>query len=395
MNSRLFRNLALCAALLLWLPGVTHAADADNTLDIERKGGSALFAKPIPVFISGYTGEADAVLKNDLFFMGIDSVPESQAQYLLSGKYDGSQIDGALMDKINKNYVTRQAFKGGNARIQAHTLADAIAVALGRGPGIGRSKIVFRAKRGGVSELFITDYDGQNLQQITQDNTITAAPCWAGRDALYYTSYKLGNPDIYYHKLSSGERRPVSRYLGLNTSAAVSPDGQHLAMILSKGGNPDLYVSDLSGNNLRRLTTTPQEESSPCWSPDGRQICYVSKASGVNRLYQVSADGGGARSIPTIGASNCTEPSWSPDGKYIAFTSQAGSFRVCVVEAKGGDATILVEGEDPSWAPNSRAISYVRRQNGNRVLSLLDAYSKRTKDVARVWESTSQPSWSR
>ncbi len=300
------------------------------------------------------------------------------------------------MDKLNKNYLLRQAFKGGNSRAQAHALADAVAVALGRGPGIAQTKIAFKAQRGTTREIFIADFDGQNTIQVTQDNTISAAPAWAGRTALYYTSYKLGNPDIYYHNLSTGERHPVARYLGLNTSAAISPDGKHLAMILSKGGNPDLYVSDLNGGNLRRLTTTAEEESSPCWSPDSHQICYTSKSSGANRLYRIPVEGGAARVIPTVGVSNCTEPDWSPDGKWIAFTSQAGSFRICIVDAnKGGEAYVLESGEDPSWAPNSRAILFVRRQNNNRVLSLLDAASKRVKDVARVWESTSQPSWSR
>ncbi|MBM3847382.1 MAG: hypothetical protein FJ405_14010, partial [Verrucomicrobia bacterium] len=281
-------------------------------------------------------------------------------------------------------------------RSQAHALADAVAVALGRGPGFSSSKLAFKAKRGkDTTEIFMSDFDGHGLQQITQDGALCAAPCWGGRDSLYYTSYKLGNPDIYYHKLSTGQRHPVARYLGMNSSAAVSPDGTKLAMILSKGGNPDLYVADANGANLKRLTTTPQVESSPCWSPDGREICFVSKSSGANRLYRIPAQGGSIRPITTAYASNCTEPDWSPDGKWIAFTSQAGSFRVCIVPAAGGDAVILADGEDPSWGPNSRAIVFVRRVNNNRMLSLLDAPSKRIKDVSRVWESTSQPSWSR
>ena len=385
------RSLCLLAfGLALTLPTIKA-----ETLDINHETVNG-FPKALPISISGYPSDVDAVLKNDLLFMGIDAVSEDKAEYALSGKSDGIQVEGTLLNKINKNYLLRQAFKGGNSRAQAHALADAVAVALGRGPGIAQTKIAFKAQRGTTREIFIADFDGQNTIQVTQDNTISAAPAWAGRSALYYTSYKLGNPDIYYHNLSTGERHPVARYLGLNTSAAISPDGKHLAMILSKGGNPDLYVSDLNGGNLRRLTSTVEEESSPCWSPNSREICYTSKSSGANRLYRMPLEGGAARVIPTVGVSNCTEPDWSPDGKWIAFTSQAGSFRICIVDAnKGGDAYVLESGEDPTWAPNSRAILFVRRQNNNRVLSLLDAASKRVKDVARVWESTSQPSWSR
>lgn len=388
------RSLIVFTALvaLCWTSAPVRGADASIDLNRDRESG---FPKAIPVYFSGYPPEIDSVLKNDLLFMGIDSVPESQANYTLTGKYDGSQVEGSLMDKINKNYLLRQAFKGGNSRTQTHALADAVAVALARGPGIAQTKIAFKAQRGTTREIFISDFDGYGSQQVTSDNTISAAPCWAGKETLFYTSYKLGNPDIFSHHLTTGKRTPVARYLGLNTSAAVSPNGQYLAMILSKGGNPDLYVSDINGGNLRRLTTTAQEESSPCWSPDSREICYVSKSSGQNRLYRISASGGTARQIQTAFASNCTEPDWSPDGKWIAFTSQAGSFRICIVPSNGGDAVVLADGEDPSWAPNSRSLIIVRRQNNNRVLSLLDAASKRVKDVARVWESTSQPSWSR
>ncbi len=383
----------------LWLVLLVLSASvgrgAEVLAPIERVGEGNGWPKPILIQITGFPLEVDNILKNDLFYMGVDAVGESQAQFILSGKYDGKQIDGLLMDKVNKSYLMHQAFQGGNARLVTHALSDAVAVALGRGPGIAQTKVAFKAQRGSAKEIFISDFDGANLIQVTHDNTIAAAPCWAGRSALYYTTYKLGNPDIYYHNLPTGERHPVARYLGLNTSAAVSPDGKMLAMILSKGGNPDLYVSELNGANLRRLTSTPQEESSPCWSPDSKEICYVSKSSGNNRLYRISVQGGTPRAVQTSGYGNCTEPDWSPDGKWIVYTSQAGSFRICVVPAAGGEAFALTEGEDPSWAPNSRAIVFARRQNGNRVLSLLDAYSKRVKDVARVWESSSQPSWSR
>ncbi len=392
MNS-LFKNPFLLVLLTLALQGL-HAV-AQEKIVIRQEFDPMGFPKAIPVHISGYPPEVDSVLRNDLLFMGVDAVSESQANYILTGKNAGGQVEGLLMDKINKNYLMRQAFRGGNTRSQTHALADAIAVALGRGPGIAQTKIAFKAQRGTAREIFIADFDGQNAQQVTQDKTIAAAPCWAGRDMLFYTSYKLGNPDIFSHQLTTGYRKPVARYMGLNTSAAVSPNGQHLAMILSKGGNPDVYVSDINGGNVRRLTTTREEESSPCWSPDSREICYVSKASGANRLYRIAAQGGSPRQINTSGVSNCTEPDWSPDGKWIAFTSQAGSFRICIVPTSGGDPVILESGEDPSWAPNSRAIAFVRRQNNNRVLSLLDASSKRVKDVARIWESTSQPSWSR
>jgi TolB protein len=213
---------------------------------------------------------------------------------------------------------------------------------------------------------------------------------------LFYGSYRKGRAEIYFHDLNSGARRGFTPFGGSNMSPAVSPDGRKVAVILSKDGWPDLYVADLEGASFKRLTRSPQDESSPCWSPDSQWICYASKDSEKRGLCKISVNGGTPQRIPT-GMARPTEPDWSPDGKWIAFTVQYSSFQICVVPANGGTATPLVEGEDPSWAPNSRTLIYGRRQGGRYILSLLDVPTKQYKDVSRISgiNSQSQPSWAR
>ncbi len=354
-------------------------------------------SKMIPVSLAGFSGEAEAVLRFDLGIQGFSFVGPGEASYHITGGANG-RVEGHVMEVSTKARILNRAYSSGSMRVQAHAFADDIILAVTGKKGISLTRIAFKVDGGANNEIVVSDYDGFGAIRITQDNALAFAPAWApGRRWLYYTSYKLGNPDIFMHDVTTGERHIVARYTGLNTGASVSPDGQRVAMVLSKAGSPDIYVADQKGGNLVQLTRTREDESSPCWSPDGQMICYVSRLQGRPALYTISAAGGVAKRLPTPGVANATEPDWSPDGKSIAFTTQRGgaSFEICVVSPTGTELRELVPGEDPSWGPNSRTIVFSRRSKGGRVLSLLDVPTKHVKDVKHILGSCSQPSWAR
>lgn len=380
--------------LLSLASSLTLFAAQVEELDIDRYAAAG--AKRIPIAVSGYSGEAAGVLKFDLEIAGFEIVEEEKAQYLLKGSNNG-QVEGRLTDAINKASKLANAYSGGSLRIQAHSLADDVVKAVTGKAGIARTKIAFKVNKGQNSEIYFSDYDGFNATAVTTDNTVVAAPCWApGQRKLFYTTYMRGFPNIISQDLNTGARQIVARYSGLNTSAAVSPDGRLLAMILSKSGSPDVFVCNVDGSGLRQLTQTKEDESSPCWSPDGRTVCFATKLDGRRVLARVPAAGGTLQRISTSGISNPSEPDWSPDGKWIIFTAQMGGFEICTVPAGGGEAKVLVAGEDPSWAPNSRTVVFARRaKGGQRALSLLDVPTKQIKDVSRNLGVCSQPAWAR
>ena len=349
---------------------------------------------PIWVSMSGFTGEAAEVVRFDLYVQGFNFTNADNAQYLISGS-DNGNVTGRVTDRFNKNALVSKSYSGASLRRQAHKFVDDFLEAINR-KGIGQSKLALKVGSGGSSEISVADFDGHNASNVTRDGTIVSAPCWVpGKFALYYGSYKLGNPAIFSHDLSTGARKTVAYYGGSSISPAVSPDGRKVAMILSKDGWMDLYVANADGTNLKRLTKTPEDESSPCWSPNGDWICFASKIKERRSLCKVSPSGGPVQTISVGGLPSPSEPDWSPDGKWIAFTIQRGEFEICVVPSQGGIATELVAGEDPSWAPNSRTLVFANRAGGGH-LSLLDVPTKQVKDVARVSSGVnSQPSWAK
>lgn len=382
--------------------GAACVATGQTTFDAIVDGGKA--AELVPIALSGYSGEVEATLRFDLEVAGFTVVSPDRAALTLTGKA-GPPVEGTLQDKGRRTLFAR-AYPGGQPRIQAHALADdVVAAGIPGQKGIARTKIAFklepgrRGTRGDViSEIYLSDYDGANPFQLTQDATINRSPAWApGLKTLFYTSFKPGRPCIFSHELASGARSPISNFNGMNDGAAISPDGTRIAMVLSRSGSPDIWVGSAQGGGLRQVTKTREAESSPCWSPDGRTLCFASSEGGSSRLMVVDASGGTPKALATGGVRGATEPDWSPDGRWIAFTrmGRGENFEVYRVPSGGGEAIALGPGEDPSWAPNSRTLAVVRRKGGGRKLSLLDAFTRQAKDLKTISGSCGQPSWAR
>jgi TolB protein len=382
--------------LIIGLIALTFNGARGAEPEIDVVGVANIFGqKPIPVSLEGFTGEVADVLRFDLYVQGFSFVTPDAAQYKISGSNAGN-VQGYMTDLLSKQTKFSRSYTGASLRRQAHAFADDIVFAITGKKGIGQTKIAFKAQSAsGSGEIYVSDFDGHNAQAVTHDNSIVAAPAWVpGRLALYYTSYEPGNPDIFYHNLSTGERRVVSKFSGLNTSAAVSPDGSKIAMILSKSGSPNVWVCNADGSGLMKLSSS-EEDSSPCWSPDGQWICFATKINERRVLAKVPASGGTVQRIPTSLVSNPTDPDWSPDGKWIAFTSQMGDFNVCVIPASGGTATVLATGEHPSWSPNSRTLICAHRAGSRYTLSVLDAMTKQVKDIGRISGNDSEPAWAK
>jgi len=349
--------------------------------------------------------------------MGFISEPQGSANYVLNGSNEGNvrgllslygdpskfRVGDTISANAPRSVLFNKEYTGASLRVEAHMLADEVVSKITGVAGIAEkngviSKIAFKGEAGSGGEIYVADFDGHDARSATMDGSIVAAPCWVpGHFALYYTSYKMGGLHIFYHDLRTGERNVFGDSVGMIGSPAVSPDGRRVAFVSAKSGAPNIYVREIDGGAAKQLTFTKEDNSSPCWSPDGQWICFASKVNERRALSKVSVNGGAMQTISTSGFPSPSEPDWSPDGKWIAFTSQTSGFSICVVPATGGPATELVAGEDPSWAPNSRTLIFVRRSGGNRTLSLLDVPTKQVKDVPRVSGTTSdsQPSWAR
>lgn len=246
-------------------------------------------------------------------------------------------------------------------RACAHALSDMIVEEIAGKKGFASTKIVFVNRLGrNKADLYTCDANGMGAARVTQDNVACVGPRWSPDGAdIYYTSFLRGYPEIFKFTPASRTRKPLASFRGLNTGAALSPDGRRVALILSYQGNPELYILNRGNGFLLRMTKTPRaSEASPCWSPDGGTIVYVSDVTGKPQLYAVNVKSRVSRRLTYKGSENVS-PDFSRDGQLAWISKRANGNNVYRMNFSAGESSAEPVdapwgAEDPSWAVDNR-----------------------------------------
>src|SRR5437899_120124 len=157
MRRRILQGAVCVAAVIASL----NTTCAQSELDIQKLTVIGQ-ARPIPVSISGFSGEAAEVIQFDLYVQGFSLTNAEGAQYVLSGSNNGN-LQGRAVDNVSKTTLISKSYTGASLRRQAHAFVDDFVQtpALGR-KGIAQTKIAFKGEAGRDSEIYIADYDGRS-----------------------------------------------------------------------------------------------------------------------------------------------------------------------------------------------------------------------------------------
>ena len=168
------------------------------------------------------------------------------------------------------------------------------------------TRIVFVSLRSGDLELWKSEADGSNPQQIT--------------------SFK-------------GEWPGTPRW---------SPDGKWIVFDKPTGARHQIYVIDTEGRNLHAITSGDYDNSGPSWSRDGQSLYFASRRSGVSQIWKQRLGGGRPVQITEHGGSCALE---SYDGKTLYYTKdiEDGLWRTSV---GGGPETRVTAAPRISYGAN-------------------------------------------
>lgn len=362
------------------------------------------------------------ILRNDLYMTGLfhiietpgtgqpaeSAAPDFQAwaatgaQALVTANFrvDGDQLtlEGKLYDTALRQMELGKRFVGNvrDHRAMVHKFGDRLMEQLTGVLGCFSTRIAFVAA-GVPREIYATDFDGHNLQRLTNNGSINLSPEWSpdGRNILF-TSYVNGKPDLWRLNLETMEWRVVSNRPGVNASARYSPDGDILALSLNNKGIPKIFLISTQGDIIKMLTDGRGNDISPTWSPDRSTLAYVSDQGGAPNIYLVPVNGGRPRRL-TYETTYNTDPDWSPRGTHIAFTARIeGRFQICTIRTDGSDFRVLTDrgsNQAPAWSPDGRMIAFGSNRDGSRRIYVMDAQGNVQVPVSPI--PAKSPAWSR
>jgi Tol biopolymer transport system component len=231
--------------------------------------------------------------------------------------------------------------------------------------------------------------DDRDVQPYPVASVRALAPRFAGASLFYLATGGVG--DSLWH-LRDGQTSEVVRGadMPLSEPAAVSPDGQHIVIVVRRGGLRRLVIMSADGTDVRTLAPSIEIQGSSGqaaadWSPDGSWIAAGGVDADGPALFKIPANGGDPVRIVTGQAVN---PVWSPDRNLIAYGGSLVAGQATLAWARPDGTSVdlppvRVRAGGYRFLPDGKALVF-RPTDAALDFWLLDLVAKTTRQLTHL-----------
>jgi len=233
------------------------------------------------------------------------------------------------------------------------------------------SLIVFASPRTGCGDIYSIKADGSQATVLTPGPQCECDPQFsADGSRIVFVREDEGIGHIWTMKVDGSQQRQLAFGTEYDDGPCFSPDGLRIAYTRRVNdhkfkprtiASAEIFVMRSDGTEQTRLTDNDRADWQPSWSADGRSLLFATAFEGIWKM-----DAAGTSAIALGPGSS---PQYSPDGKRIVFVSDHYGKEISIMNADGGDRTVLFRSQNhclcyPSFCPGGSKVLFFREEKG-------------------------------
>jgi TolB protein len=169
------------------------------------------------------------------------------------------------------------------------------------------SKLIFLAKEGRYSDVWVVDSDGKDARPISKEfnKNGKADPEFSpdSRHVTYVADMRGSMHLVTIDLVTSVARDLTPDSKAVNHSPRWSPDGKSIAFASTRddefNSRGDIFVMKVDGTEVRNLSKDPHEDYCPQWTADGNSIVFSSLRTGTAQVFAVDIKSSTTRRLMT------------------------------------------------------------------------------------------------
>jgi len=171
-----------------------------------------------------------------------------------------------------------------------------------------------------------------------------------------------------------------------------------IVFVSDRSATLKIWTMKANGKDPKQLTKDQNPDADPRFSPDGKRIMYTSLRGGFPEIWMINRDGSDQR-IVCKGA----QGSWAPDGKALLFIRDNQTYvreleRRTDLKSVPQERRVTPEGWErcgvPAWGPDGKRFAVASRHLGDIGIFILNFDGKESSQL-KAQEPCCTPEWSR